>query len=97
MSRLLAKAYPPRGENGLHSLHQQICAVKMAIHHKLSVLYYLLLDHDDGLSPRSQIAENFARQTGVPKKYQIFMKGLWYMDRVQFNVSVYLVPRCIKH
>jgi len=56
-------------------------------HQKLSVLYYLLLDCDDAIGPRSQMADTFARQTGLPKKYQILMTGLWYLDHLQFNVS----------
>jgi len=84
---LPAKSYPPRTENALHGLHQQICAAKTGPHQKLSVLYYLLLDYDEGLSPRSQLAESFARQAGLPKSYQILIKGLWYMDRLQFQVG----------
>jgi len=82
----LAKSYPPRTENALHTLHQHICAAKMGPHQKLSVLYYLLLDFDEGLSPRSQLADNFARHAGLPKNFQILIKGLWYMDRLQFQV-----------
>ncbi|CAK7241880.1 MAG: hypothetical protein STHCBS139747_003353 [Sporothrix thermara] len=72
----------------LHDLYQQILASKMTTHHKLSALYYLLLDHDDGLSARSKISDNFAVQTGMPKRYQIFMSGLWHMDRLQFAVAL---------
>lgn len=60
----------------------------MTTHHKLSALYYLLLDHDEGLSARSKISDNFAAQTGMPKRYQIFMSGLWHMDRLQFGVAL---------
>lgn len=60
----------------------------MTTHHKLSALYYLLLDHDDGLQARSKISDNFAAQTGMPKRYQIFMSGLWHMDRLQFAVAL---------
>ena len=35
---------------------------------------------------RSQVADAFARQTGLPKTYEILMTGLWYMDHLQFNV-----------
>jgi hypothetical protein len=58
----------------------------MSPQQKLSVLYYLLLDYDDSLGPRSQIAEKLASKTGLPAKYQILMKGLWHMDRLQFSV-----------
>ncbi|KAL1900494.1 hypothetical protein Sste5346_002215 [Sporothrix stenoceras] len=82
------KMYPPKDTRTLHDLFQQILASKMTTHHKLSALYYLLLDHDEGLSARSKISDNFAAQTGMPKRYQIFMSGLWHMDRLQFGVAL---------
>lgn len=81
----LAKSYPPKGENGLYNFHQQICDSRHAAHHKLSVLYYILLDFDS-LHGRGVFADTFALRFGVPKKYQLFMKGLWQMDRQQFSV-----------
>lgn len=61
----------------------------MTTHHKLSALYYLLLDHDEGLSSaRAKLSDNFAAQTGMPQRYQIFMSGLWHMDRLQFAVAL---------
>ncbi|KAJ9145374.1 Protein ELYS [Pleurostoma richardsiae] len=85
-----AKAYPPRGESGLHTLHQQICESGMTTHHKLSVFYYLLLDFDDrlGLAGAKSKAARFAEASGLPRKYQIFMEGLWYMDRQRFPLAV---------
>ncbi|CAK7270026.1 hypothetical protein SEPCBS119000_003874 [Sporothrix epigloea] len=82
------KIYPPKDTRTLHDLYQQILSSKMTTHHKLSALYYLLLDHDDGLNARAKISENFAAQTGMPKRYQIFMSGLWHMDRLQFAVAL---------
>ncbi|CAK7269623.1 hypothetical protein SEPCBS57363_003695 [Sporothrix epigloea] len=82
------KIYPPKDTRTLHDLYQQILSSKMTTHHKLSALYYLLLDHDDGLQARSKISDNFAVQTGMPKRYQIFMSGLWHMDRLQFAVAI---------
>ncbi|KAK3347457.1 nuclear pore complex assembly-domain-containing protein [Neurospora tetraspora] len=81
-------AYPPKGENGLRSLHQQICQSSVSSHHKISVLYYLLLDHDDIHPGRSQWADGFAEETGLPKKYQILMRGLWHMDRKEFKYAI---------
>ncbi|EHA50249.1 hypothetical protein MGG_03377 [Pyricularia oryzae 70-15] len=83
-----AKSYPPRGDNALRELHQKVCQSKSAAQQKLSVLYYLLLDFDDILGVRSRLAEEFAEKSGVPGKYQIFMKGLWHMDRQQFPVAL---------
>ncbi|KAK3689843.1 nuclear pore complex assembly-domain-containing protein [Podospora appendiculata] len=81
-------AYPPKGESGLRTLHRQICDSKVSSHHKLSVLYYLLLDHDDIRGQRSQLAGALAEESGLPAKYQIFMRGLWSMDRGQFKFAL---------
>lgn len=85
--RATGKIYPPKGADGLRSLHKQVCDSQLSPHHKLSILYYLLLDHDGVSDPRSQLAEPFAASSGLPRKYQILMKGLWHMDRQQFKVS----------
>ncbi|KAH8888648.1 hypothetical protein GQ53DRAFT_749048 [Thozetella sp. PMI_491] len=82
------KAYPPKGENGLRTLHKHICESKVSPHHKLSVLYYLLLDYDGVRGTRSALAEDIAATSGLPSKYQILMKGLWHMDHQQFNFAL---------
>ncbi|KAK3388522.1 nuclear pore complex assembly-domain-containing protein [Sordaria brevicollis] len=81
-------AYPPKGENGLRSLHHQICQSKVSSHQKLCLLYYLLLDHDDIHPGRSQWADGFAEEAGLPRKYQILMRGLWHMDRKEFKYAI---------
>jgi len=81
------KVYPPKGDTGLRSLHKQICESKVSLQHKLSVLYYLLLDHDDAFGTHSQLAQGLADEWGLPQKYQILMRGLWHMDRKEFKVS----------
>lgn len=86
----LGTAYPPKGENGLRSLHQQICQSSVSSHQKLSLLYYLLLDHD-GIHPgRSQWADGFAEEAGLPRKYQVLMRGLWHMDRKEVKVRLFV-------
>ncbi|KAK3346728.1 nuclear pore complex assembly-domain-containing protein [Lasiosphaeria hispida] len=82
------KAYPPKGDSGLRSLHQQVCDSKGSSHHKLSVLYYLLLDYDDVRGARSQLAEALAEESALPRKYQILMRGLWHMDRKEFKFAL---------
>lgn len=59
----------------------------MSMHHKFSIFYYLLLDFDQ-VSGRENASETFSDASGMPKKYQIFMKGLWYMDKQEFSVSI---------
>jgi hypothetical protein len=83
--------YPPKSDATLRQLHHQITAsTNIATHHKLSVLYYILLDIDDLLSGKndSSKADTFAERSGLPSKYQIFMKGLWYMDRHAFTLAL---------
>lgn len=81
------RTYPPKGDNGLRTLHKHICESKVSAHHKLSVFYYLLLDYDLVRGMKSQLAEEFAGSSGVPKKYQLLMRGLWHMDRKEFKVG----------
>ncbi|CAJ2509658.1 Uu.00g146840.m01.CDS01 [Anthostomella pinea] len=82
--------YPPKNENALRQLHKHICeSNNITDRHKLSIIYYLLLDIDDqntpGESKNESKADSFAEHAGVPNKYQIFMKGLWYMDSQDFE------------
>jgi hypothetical protein len=58
----------------------------MSTHHKLSLFYYILLDFPPA-NDRSTPSESFASASGVPLNYQIFMRGLWCMDRHEFSVS----------
>jgi hypothetical protein len=49
-------------------------------------LYYILLDCDE--KTRNNAHSNaFEEASFIPKKYQIFMKGLWHMDRAEFEVG----------
>ncbi|OHF02111.1 fungal specific transcription factor, partial [Colletotrichum orchidophilum] len=79
-----AKTYPPKTENALRTLHQQLCEATMSTHHRLSIFYYILLDFDTSQT-RSHASSKFAVTSGVPKNYQIFMKGLWLLDHQQFE------------
>ena len=87
------KIYPPKDTRTLHDLYQQILDSKMSEQHKLSALYYLLLDHDEGMAARSKLSDNFASQMRMTRRYQIFMSGLWHMDRLQFKVRVLCLHR----
>ena len=57
----------------------------MTMHHRLSIFYYVLLDFD-AAHGKPDLSEAFVSASGVPYKYQIFMKGLWLLDRHQFKV-----------
>ncbi|KAI1264713.1 nuclear pore complex assembly-domain-containing protein [Xylariaceae sp. FL1019] len=81
--------YPPKNENALRQLHQVICdADHITPHHKLSIIYYLLLDIDDRTSNADDKAQDFADRSGIPKRYMTFMQGLWYMDSQQFDTAL---------
>ncbi|KAF5705683.1 nuclear pore complex assembly [Fusarium mundagurra] len=79
-----AKIYPPKTDNALKQLHQQICESNMSMQHKFSIFYYILLDFDL-TAGRESASEAFVDASGMPKKYQIFMKGLWYLDRQEYS------------
>lgn len=57
------------------------------MHHKFSLLYYILLDFDDA-SKEVFVSESFASLSGMPANYQLFMKGLWHMDREEYSVRL---------
>lgn len=61
------------------------------MHHKLAVLYYILLDFDL-VNDRASIAESFIVASSIPKNYQIFMKGLWHMDKGDLAVRHFHHP-----
>ncbi|OLN87746.1 Protein ELYS [Colletotrichum chlorophyti] len=82
-----AKTYPPKTENALRTLHQQLCEATMSTHHRLSIFYYIQLDFDTSQN-REQASSRFAAASGVPKNYQIFMKGLWLLDHLQFEKAL---------
>ncbi|PHH83058.1 hypothetical protein CDD82_3716 [Ophiocordyceps australis] len=74
------KAYPPKSEALLRQLHQQLCEADMSESQKLSLLYYILLDLDVA-GNSNPAAEHFATESGMPQSYQVFIKGLWLMDK----------------
>ncbi|KAF5643214.1 nuclear pore complex assembly [Fusarium sp. NRRL 52700] len=79
-----AKIYPPKTDNALKQLHQQVCESNMSMQHKFSIFYYILLDFDL-TAGRESASDTFVDASGMPKKYQIFMKGLWYLDRQEYS------------
>ncbi|KAI0887052.1 nuclear pore complex assembly-domain-containing protein [Annulohypoxylon maeteangense] len=79
--------YPPKSKDALRQLYEHICESKNAtIHHKLSVVYYIILDIDE--QNGSSQAEAYSQRASIPKKYKIFMKGLWHMDALQFDLAL---------
>ncbi|KXJ89998.1 nuclear pore complex assembly-domain-containing protein [Microdochium bolleyi] len=89
-----SKYYPPKSDKDLRQLHHAVCnAPNVAVHHKLSILYYILLDVDHRLEEQSPgststRADVFAADAAVPQKYSIFMEGLWHMDDTNFDLAL---------
>lgn len=65
----------------------------IADHLKLSLLFYILLDCSAAQveKGRGLLEDRIAQKFYLPGSYELFMKGLWYMDRGDFNVSVWLL------
>ncbi|KAI4244916.1 MAG: hypothetical protein L6R40_002822 [Gallowayella cf. fulva] len=73
--------YPPRSNQELRDLHDQIIQSASPDHHKQSVLYYLLKDIPD----KDKAASTFAQRVFLPEKYRIFIDGIWLLDRGEFE------------
>lgn len=78
-----SKLYPPRSNQDLRTLHGRIVSSASPDHHKQSLLYYILKD----IPNSSQVAEAFAKDCFLPSKYQTFIDGLWFLDRLRFEVN----------
>ncbi|KAG0647174.1 elys transcription factor [Hyphodiscus hymeniophilus] len=82
-----AKLYPPQSNGDLRTLHKTIVESSGADHHKISVLYYILLDFDAPTGRRVHSGA-FEENSFLPQKYQIYMKGLWHLDRREFEIAL---------
>jgi hypothetical protein len=79
------KHYPPKSDTDLRNLHKAVVESSGADHHKISVLYYILLDFDAPTGRRIH-STAFEENTFLPQKYQVYMKGLWHLDRLDLEV-----------
>lgn len=86
---LAARYYPPKTNGDLRNLHKAIVESTGADIHKISVLYYLLLNIDFPTGGRDH-STTFEKNCFLPGKYQIYMKGLWHLDRQEFEVSTHI-------
>lgn len=82
------KLYPPKSDALLRQLHAEITGANLASHHKLSVIYYLLLDLDSLSTGDSNRAESFATRCSLPAKYTLLLKGIWHLDHHQFDLAL---------
>ncbi len=82
---IASKRYPPESNQELQELFQQIACGSSPNHYKHSVLYYLLKDLSQS---KAHSSEDFAKTSYLPDKYKTFVDGIWYLDRLKFEVSV---------
>lgn len=71
----------------MRKLHDAIISSNAADHVKISVIFYILLDFD-APTGRRVLSTEFEKVTNLPHKYSIFMKGLWHMDRLEFDMAL---------
>ncbi|CAL3971831.1 unnamed protein product [Diplocarpon coronariae] len=81
------KYFPPKDNKALRSLHKNIVESSGADHHKLSVLYYLLLIFDSSTSQRAY-STALEQKSFLPPSYVLYMKGLWHLDRQEFELAL---------
>ncbi len=62
---------------------------------KLGALYYLLLDCDAHTRER-KYSDTFEKISLLSKGHQICMKGLWHMDRLEFEVRTLMAQNAFK-
>ncbi|KAE8445586.1 hypothetical protein EG329_013219 [Mollisiaceae sp. DMI_Dod_QoI] len=83
-----SKYYPPKSNGDLRNLHKTIVeSGGSADTQKISVLYYLLLEFDYPTGQRVHSTE-LEQRAFLPAKYQIYMKGLWHLDRREFELAL---------
>ena len=79
----VSKLYPPRSNNDLRVLFNRITSSTSPDHQKQSLVYYLLRD----LPSEKTTAEAFAESSYLPDKYQTFIDGIWYLDRLKLEAN----------
>lgn len=77
-----SRAYPPKSNQELRTLYQQIIASTSPNHHKQSLIYYILRDCRNA----GDSAAQFTRECYLPEKYRLFIDGIWHLDRLEFRV-----------
>jgi hypothetical protein len=78
--------YPPKTNSDLRALHQAVATANGADFIKLGALYYILLDCDAS-TREGEYSDTFEELSLLSKAHQICMKGLWHMDRLEFEVG----------
>lgn len=81
---IASRLYPPRSGLELRKIHEKVVSSHFQSHHKISVLYYLRKEFPN---TSRQAAEDLAKKFYLPEKYRILIDGLWFLDRLKFEVT----------
>lgn len=81
--RTVHEKYPPKSNQHLRELYKQILLSSFPNHQKQAVIYYLLRD-----CRANEALVQFLRRCSIPDKYQLFIDGLWHLDRLEFQVML---------
>ncbi|MCJ1471590.1 hypothetical protein MMC13_000230 [Lambiella insularis] len=76
-----SKLYPPHSNQDLQNLFDRIFHSSAPDHQKQSLIYYILKD----LAQEKHRPETFAAEAYLPSRYQIFIDGLWQLDRLKLE------------
>ncbi|KAJ0416816.1 nuclear pore complex assembly-domain-containing protein [Aspergillus carlsbadensis] len=80
----VTKLYPPISNSDIRTLIRHIVSSGLDIHHKQSLIYYILKD----CRAPSDAAAQFARRCHLPEKYRLFIEGVWNLDRLEFKRAI---------
>lgn len=84
---IVQETYPPRSNQKFRELYDQILLSSFPDHQKQAVIYYLLRD----CRGSNEAIVQFVRRYSLPEKYQLFIDGLWHLDRLEFRVFGLLI------
>ncbi|EED14591.1 conserved hypothetical protein [Talaromyces stipitatus ATCC 10500] len=76
--------YPPKTNQQLRELYKQILLSSFPNHQKQAVIYYLLRD----CRATNEALVQFLRRCSIPDKYQLFIDGIWHLDRLEFQLAL---------
>ncbi|KAI4698004.1 hypothetical protein J4E85_006230 [Alternaria conjuncta] len=83
-----SKMYPPKSSQQLQELHQRITSSNTTLHNKHCLVFYLLKDLSAQHHEATELAESFAKDVHLEKRFWTFVEGLWFLDHLQFATAV---------
>jgi hypothetical protein len=82
------KVYPPKNNEQLRDLHKRITTAETSLHNKHCLIFYLLKDLSPQYHQIPELADGFARDVHLEKRFWTFIEGLWALDHLEFRTAV---------